>query len=112
MAAQVTVPLQSGLAGAYLAARNAAIAGDHREAAVQFQRVLREDPDNVTVLGDALLALAAIGDWTQAATYAARVPEGTEERDFANLVNRSCGCATAISLRRGRSRPTRPAQAP
>ena len=53
---------------------------------MQFQRVLREDPDNVTVLGDALLALAAIGDWTQAATYAARVPEGTEERDFANLV--------------------------
>lgn len=85
-AAQFTVPLQSGLAGAYLAARNAAIAGDHREAAVQFQRVLREDPDNETVLGDVLLALAAIGDWTQAATYAARVPEETEERDFANLV--------------------------
>lgn len=86
VAAQFSVPLETGLPGAYLAARNAAIAGDHREAAVQFQRVLRADPENETVLGDVLLALAAIGDWTQATAYADRVPEGAEERDFANLV--------------------------
>ena len=86
VAAQISVPIETGLAGAYLAARNAAIAGDHREAAVQFQRVLRADPENETVLGDVLLALAAIGDWTQAAAYAERVPERAEERDFANLV--------------------------
>lgn len=84
--AQVSIPLDTGLAGAYLAARNAALAGDHREAAHQFQRVLRADPDNLTVLGDVMLALAAIGDWSQAAAYAERVPEDAGERDFANLV--------------------------
>jgi len=84
--AQVTVPMEPGLAGAYLAARNAALTGDHREAAIQFQRVLRADPDNQIILADAMLALAAIGDWDQAAIYAARVPTDSLDRDFANLI--------------------------
>ena len=84
--AQNTVALEPGLAGAYLAARSAALAGDHREAAIQFQRVLQADPDNQTILGDAMLALAAIGDWDQAGTYAARVPQDSLDRDFANLI--------------------------
>lgn len=84
--AQSVVPIEPGLAGAYLAARNAALNGDHREAAVQFQRVLQADPDNQTVLADAMLALAAIGDWDLAAIYAARVPTDSLDRDFANLI--------------------------
>jgi tetratricopeptide (TPR) repeat protein len=84
--AQNSVALEPGLAGAYLAARSAAMSGDHREAALQFQRVLQADPDNLTVLNDAMLALAAIGDWSQAGTYAARVPEDYVPRDFAELV--------------------------
>lgn len=84
--AQNSAGLEPGLAGAYLAARAAALSGDHREAAIQFQRVLQADPDNQTILGDAMLALAAIGDWDQAGTYAARVPDDSLDRDFANLV--------------------------
>jgi len=85
-AAQTTVDLEPGLAGAYLAARSAALSGDHREAAVQFQRVLAADPDNQMILGDVLLALSAIGDWSTAAEYAARIPTEATDRDFANLI--------------------------
>lgn len=84
--AQTTVAIEPGLAGAYLAARSAALSGDHREAAIQFQRVLQADPDNQAILADAMLALAAIGDWEQAASYAIRVPEESLDRDFANLI--------------------------
>ncbi|WP_084667833.1 tetratricopeptide repeat protein [Nioella nitratireducens] len=85
---QTTVPLdQPGLAGAYLAARSAAISGDHREAARQFERLLQADPDNVRLIGDAMLAFAAIGDWDSAGSYTDRVPDDADERDFANLVD-------------------------
>ncbi|MGI3183914.1 tetratricopeptide repeat protein [Nioella aestuarii] len=84
--AQNTFALEPGLAGAYLAARSAAMSGDHREAAIQFQRVLRADPDNQAILADAMLALAAIGDWDQAAVYAVQIPESSLDRDFANLI--------------------------
>lgn len=84
--AQNSAGLEPGLAGAYLAARTAALSGDHREAAIQFQRVLQADPDNQTILGDAMLALAAISDWDQAASYAERVPSESLDRDFANLI--------------------------
>ncbi len=85
--AQVNVPLQPGIAGAYLAARSAAISGNHREAARQFARVLQADPDNLHLIGDAMLAFAAIGDWDSAGSYTDRVPEESDERDFANLID-------------------------
>ncbi len=85
--AQISVPLtEENLAGAYLAARTAAVAGNHREAALHFQRVLRADPDNFRVIPDATLAFAAIGDWDQAGIVASRLPDGADGQEFADMV--------------------------
>ncbi len=87
LAAQLNaVPMTQGLAGAYLAGRTAALTGDHREAALQFQRVLANDPQNQEVLGNAILALAAIGDWDQAAVFAERLDPNRRDTEFADLI--------------------------
>lgn len=86
VAAQVSVPLQLDSAGAYLAARQAALAGDHRTAARYFLEVLQADPGNHALRGDAMLALAAIGDWDRASELATELPDDLEGREFADLI--------------------------
>ena len=85
-AAQISVPLQLDSSGAYLAARQAARAGDHREAARYFLEVLQTDPENHALRGDAMLALAAIGDWDRATELATDLPDDIEGREFADLI--------------------------
>lgn len=84
MLAQTAVPLE--FAGSYLAARQAAVTGDHREAAEYFMRVLEVDPDNQVIRSDAMLALAAIGDWDSATELAANLADDAEGREFADLI--------------------------
>ncbi|MBF9030771.1 tetratricopeptide repeat protein [Rhodobacterales bacterium HKCCE3408] len=75
-----------GIAGAYLAARQAVIDGDHREAAIYYERALEADPENLTIISNALLARAALGDWDEAEALAARIPAGAEGRELAQIV--------------------------
>ena len=75
-----------GVAGSYLAARQAVIDGDHREAATYFERAMRADPDNLALRNNAVLARAALGDWDDALAVAARIPMETPGRDLANIV--------------------------
>ncbi len=75
-----------GLAGSYLAARQATIDGDHREAALYFQQALLRDPENPTLIGNALLARAALGEWDAAAQIAARLPQDVPGRELANTI--------------------------
>lgn len=74
------------ISGAYLAARQAVIDGNHRAAATYFERALQSDPDNITLISNALLARAALGEWDRALEIAARVPDGAEGRELANVV--------------------------
>jgi len=84
--AQVSAPLELDYFGAYLAARQAAADGDHREAARYFLEVLQADPGNHALRGDAMLALAAIGDWDRASELAADHPTDIGGREFADLI--------------------------
>jgi len=84
--AQISVPLELDYSGAYLAARQAAAEGDHREAARYFLEVLQADPGNHALRGDAMLALAAIGDWDRASELAAGHPTDIGGREFADLI--------------------------
>ena len=82
-AAQDTGP---GLAGAYLAARAAVIDGNHRTAAVYFENALAADPGNPMLVGNALFANAALGQWARAETIADMLgPEG-DAQELVNLV--------------------------
>lgn len=76
-----------GLAGAYLAATQAVLQGNHAEAAERFLQVLAADPDNVSARGDAVLALAASGEWERAAEIATGIPAGDPAHELARLVN-------------------------
>ena len=76
-----------GLPGAYLAGRAAAIEGDHRDAARFFERALLADPGNDVLIGNAVFARAAMGDWAGAAQLA-DTAEGADSAagDLVNLV--------------------------
>lgn len=75
------------LAGAYLAARAAVIAGDHREAAAYFERAMMLDPENLLLSGNAIFANAALGNWNRAAEIAATMPRPEDRAaDLADLV--------------------------
>jgi Flp pilus assembly protein TadD len=77
---------QMGLAGSYLAARQAVIDGDHREAALYFERAMQRDPNNTGLIGNALLARAALGQWNRALEVAARLPADQDGRELAQMV--------------------------
>ncbi|QBY02190.1 tetratricopeptide repeat protein [Rhodophyticola sp. CCM32] len=81
-----TAQAQTGLAGPYLAARQAVIDGDHREAAIYFEQALQRDPDNRGLIGNALLARAALGQWDRAMQIAARLPDTDPNRELAFMV--------------------------
>ncbi|NKX43041.1 tetratricopeptide repeat protein [Roseicyclus persicicus] len=88
--AQVEGP---GLAGAYLAARTAVIEGNHRAAAIYFENALAADPGNPMLIGNAIFANAALGQWGRASTIAEMLPEGGDGQDLVNLVRMVQGLA-------------------
>ncbi|AHM03853.1 TPR domain protein [Roseibacterium elongatum DSM 19469] len=77
---------QSGLAGPYLAARAAVIGGDHREAAAYFESALLADPGNPLLIGNAVFANAALGNFGRAAAIAEDMPDSTGGQELINLV--------------------------
>ncbi len=62
LAPTMPVSANAGLAGAYLAARQAGGENDFVSAAHYFDRALQDDPDNATLLENALLANVALGE--------------------------------------------------
>ncbi len=74
------------MAGAYLAARAAVIDGNHRTAAVYFENALAADPGNPMLVGNALFANAALGQWARAETIADMLGPEAEAQELVNLV--------------------------
>lgn len=75
-----------GLAGAYLAARSAAISGNHEQAAAYFDRALAMDPGNAFLISNAVFANASLARWERAAEIAAALPPDAEGQELAELV--------------------------
>ncbi|MEM7724173.1 MAG: tetratricopeptide repeat protein [Pseudomonadota bacterium] len=75
-----------GIAGPYLAARSAVVAGDHRVAATYFDRALLADPNNSALVGNALFANASLGNWDRAATVVDLLDPDAPGQDLAGLV--------------------------
>ncbi|WP_103332292.1 tetratricopeptide repeat protein [Pseudotabrizicola formosa] len=82
--------LEPGDAGAYLAARSAAVQSDFRAGARWFARALESDPDNLGLLEGAILSYTGVGDLAAAAGAAARLTE---------LGGRSIGANIALLVR-------------
>lgn len=76
----------AGLAGAYLAARSAVMDGNHRAAAVYFETALAADPGNPVLIGNAIFANAALGQWGRAETIADMLDPAEDSSDMVNLV--------------------------
>jgi tetratricopeptide (TPR) repeat protein len=76
-----------GLAGPYLAARAAVIEGNHRAAAIYFENALAADPGNPMLVGNAIFANAALGQWGRAATIADMLDPSEDGQELANLVH-------------------------
>jgi len=86
-AAPMPLAAQSGSdAGAYLAARAAVFDGNHRVAAAQFEAALAADPENPSLIGNAIFANAALGQWDRAGEIIAERPTGADVQDLVNLV--------------------------
>ena len=84
---------EQGLAGAYLAARAAVLEGNHRAAAVYFETALAADPGNPVLIGNAIFANAALGQWGRAETIADMLDPATEGQELVNLVRMVRGLA-------------------
>ncbi|MBF9048060.1 tetratricopeptide repeat protein [Rhodobacterales bacterium LSUCC0031] len=82
-----------GLAGPYLAARAAVLEGNHRIAATYFETALAADPGNPVLIGNAIFANAALGQWMRAATIAAMLPAESGGQELVNLVGMVQGMA-------------------
>lgn len=75
-----------GLAGSYLAARAAAIAGDHAQSAAYFDLALQYDPGNARLISSSVFAHASLGEWEQAAEVAQALPEDADGQELVTLV--------------------------
>ncbi len=75
-----------GLAGSYLAARSAAITGNHAAAATYFDRALALDPGNPFLISNAIFANASLGNWERAAEVADALPPDADGQELAHLV--------------------------
>lgn len=82
--------MEPGDAGAYLAARSAAVQSDFREGARWFARALESDPNNPGLLEGAILSYIGVGDLAASAGAAARLTE---------LGGRSIGANIALLVR-------------
>ncbi|MEL6206120.1 MAG: tetratricopeptide repeat protein [Pseudomonadota bacterium] len=74
-----------GLAGAYLAARQASIETDFAAAARYYGRALMRDPGNVQLLENALMAHIGLGQVTRAVPIARQLRETGGDNQIANL---------------------------
>ncbi|MEX3017004.1 tetratricopeptide repeat protein [Gymnodinialimonas hymeniacidonis] len=75
-----------GLAGSYLAARSAAISGNHEAAAEYFDRALELDPGNPFLISNAVFAHASLAEWERAAEIAAALPADADGQELVELV--------------------------
>lgn len=75
-----------GLAGSYLAARAAAVAGDHAQSAAYFDRALQLDPGNPFLISNLIFAHASLGEWEQAAVVGQNLPDGADGAELVMLV--------------------------
>ncbi len=78
--------LADGLAGAYLAGRQASIASDYTEAARYFSRALVRDRENPILLENAAAAYLAIGDIEEGSAIAQRLLDIDPRNQVAALV--------------------------
>lgn len=74
------------LAGPYLAGRQAALSGDHAQAAEYYEQALRMDRSNPDLISNAVLAYASLGNWDAALAVAGRVPGDAEGRELLNII--------------------------
>lgn len=75
-----------GLAGSYLAARQAGAAGDYQAAAEYFGRALSRDNRNPSLLENTMLAQIALGDIARAVPVARRMETAGLDSQIANMV--------------------------
>ncbi len=78
--------LADGLAGSYLAARSAALAGNHQEAARYFDQALEYDAGNGFLISNAVFAHAALAEWEEAAEIAVDLPADADGQELIALV--------------------------
>ena len=74
-----------GVAGDYLAARQAGIMGDFEQAARYFDRALMFDPDNVEFMDRAALSYLSLGDVERAAVLGNRILESGQTSQVAQM---------------------------
>jgi len=77
---------QDGLAGAYLAARQASMYSDYKAAADYYAIALALDPANPRLLDNALLAFVGLGEVARAVPIARRIDTAGNPSQVANLV--------------------------
>ena len=75
-----------GLAGSYLAARQASIAGDFQIASNYLERVVESDPGNIDALESLILSQIAIGRFDQAIPLSDRIVEAGVQSQVAHIV--------------------------
>lgn len=86
LAVPLPAPAADGVAGPYLAARQAAIESDYRAAAEYFTRALIGDPQNPQLLENAVLAQLAIGEPERALPVARQMVALDAKSQIAALV--------------------------
>ncbi|MHA6345024.1 tetratricopeptide repeat protein [Roseivivax sp. CAU 1761] len=74
-----------GLAGEYLAARAAGMAGDFANAARYYDRALEADPERAELAEQAVFAHLALGQFDRAATLGERIREAGESSQIAQM---------------------------
>ncbi len=82
----LTPAAASSLSGAYLAATQADYRDDYAAAAEYYERALKDDPDNLALVQNALVAQVALGDLTAAAPLAERLSAAEPDHQLAALV--------------------------
>ncbi len=86
LAASTLPAAASSLSGAYLAAMQADFRSDYPEAALYYDEALTLDPQNVTLLTNALVSRVALGDMDAAAGLADRLETVDPNNQIATLV--------------------------
>lgn len=87
LALSVAVPVQAeGLAGAYLAARQASFYSDYEEAAHYYTRALTRDPGNPALLENAVTAFVGLGDFDSALPIARKMQADGIDSQIAHMV--------------------------
>jgi tetratricopeptide (TPR) repeat protein len=86
LALAAPVRAQDGLAGAYLAARQASMLSDYSAAAQYFGMALARDPSNPRLLENAMTAFVGLGEVQKAVPIAQRMQSGGASSQMANLV--------------------------